>query len=1033
MRHAARCVTLGALASAVLFVGGLTPAAQAAFGVAKFEAGTCNGNMAQVKACEYTSPPSAFFTQAAGHPPWGLTGFELAHTGSGGGRVPEGKPLKRIRVDVPPGLAADPQTLATCSKKQFEANPKLCPLTSEAGFVELEAVVKVPPLGLPVLAPPMTGTVYNLAQEPGLPLLFGIAVEGASPIVSSVKLFLEGHVSWAREPALEARGIPSGDFHEYFVINNIPAEVEVLGGVKSPLETLKSKLFFNGQAGTGGRGNFLTLPSACGGPSSSASYLEVESEAGEIGSTPTVPPVGIGGCKGVPFEPTTELRPQTSAYDQPDGAITEVKVPQKESSGDTNTADIAEAHAVFPEGLTLNPSAAHGLEACLPAKVHFEAKTPAECPAGSKVGKVTIETDLPPGSLTGSLYLGAPKGVPITGPPYTVYVVAESVYDVGVKVEGTVQPDPSTGRLTATFKNTAEHPFNLPQLPFSSAILELNTGTRAPLANPLSCGGAKTESDFIAYSGEGILKQFTPSFAFPTTGCPSPIPFVLTQSTQTANATAGAYSPYTFTLSRADGQQYLSQVSTTLPAGLLGAIPSVALCGEPQAAQGTCAATSQIGTATVTAGAGSEPYPFSGPVFLTGPYDGAPYGLSIPVAVLTGSPPTPTFNLGTVVTRATIKVDPHTARVTVTSTNLPTIVSGVPVRLKTLKVEVNRPNFIFNPTNCGALATESVLSGFTALGSSAGATQSLSTPFQVGGCSALPFKPSFKVSTSAKTSRRTGASLQVNLVQGAHQANMKSVVASLPKQLPSRLTTLQKACPEATFAANPVNCRALGSEVGTATVATPVLPDKLTGSAYLVSHGGAAFPDLDLVLEGDGGVRVILTGNTNIKGGVTTSTFASIPDVPVSSFVLNLPVGSHSALTATGSLCRKPLTMPTTITGQNGAVIKQSTRISVSGCPVEIVSHRIVGHRLVLKVKTFAAGRISVKGKNLKTVSLRLGKATTTTLKIPLSRGGLRALDEARRKHRRLKVRVRVGFAPRQKGEPSSTASVTVTFRHSRA
>ena len=272
---------------------------------------------------------------------------------------------------------------------------------------------------------------------------------------------------------------------------------------------------------------------------------------------------------------------------------------------------------------------------------------------------------------------------------------------------------------------------------------------------------------------------------------------------------------------------------------------------------------------------------------------------------------------------------------------------GVPVRLKTLKVEVNRPSFIFNPTNCGALATESTLT------STFNATQSLSTAFQVAGCSALPFKPTFKVSTSAKTSKKNGASLQVSLTQPAHEANMKSVYVSLPKQLPSRLTTLQKACPEATFAANPVNCRKLGSEVGSAVVTTPVLPGQLKGSAYLVSHGGEAFPDLDIVLEGDG-VTVILTGNTKITKGVTSSTFAAIPDVPVSSFVLTLPVGEHSALTADGSLCTKALTVPTTIAAQSGAQLAQKTKLSVTSCPVQIVSHKVVGHKLVLRVKTFA-------------------------------------------------------------------------------
>ncbi len=1019
MRQAARFAMLGALASAALFAMVLAPAAQAAgFGIEKekFEAGTCNGNETEVKSCEYTSAPSAFYTQAAGHPPWGLTGVELAHTGTGSSRVPTGEPLTRLRVDVPPGLAADPQTLETCSRTEFQA--KACKSGTEAGFVELEAVVEVPLLGNTLLA--LKGKVFNLAQESDLPLLFGIEVEGVKPIVENVQLFLEGHVSSAKEPALEARGIPSGDYHEWFEIKKIPTEVEVEAlGVpltKAPLKTLKSKLFFNGHAG---KGNFLTLPSVCGAPSLSTSYVEVESKTGEVASTPTVPPVGIEGCGNTvpPFKPSIKVNPQNPQYDQPDGAITEVTVPQHEGASDINTADIAKAQATFPEGLTLNPSAAQGLEACAPAAIHFESTTKAECPAGSNIGKIKIETDLPPGSLAGNLYLGAPKGLPITGPPYTIYAVAESVYGVAVKVEGTVQPDPSTGRLTAYFENTAEHPFNLPQLPFSGVVLELNTGPRAPLANPLGCGEANTESGFLAYSSADVLKQFTPSFPFPTTGCPSSIPFALTQSATPANTTAGAYSPYTFNLTRADGQQYLSQVSTTLPAGLLGAIPSVTLCGEPRAAAGTCTAASQIGVASVTAGAGPEPYPLSGPVYLTGPYDNAPYGLSIPVSVVAGP-----FNLGTVTTRATIKVNPTTARVIVATTNLPTIVGGVPVRLKTLHVQVNRPSFIFNPTNCSALATESTLT------STFNATQGLSSPFQVGNCGALAFKPSFKTATSAKTSKLNGASLQVSLTQPAHEANMKSVFVELPKQLPSKLTTLQKACPEATFAANPVNCRALGSEAGSATVVTPVLPGKLSGSAYLVSHGGEAFPDLDIVLEGDG-VKVILTGNTKITKGITSSTFAAIPDVPVTSFVLNLPVGPHSALTAIGGLCLKPLLMPTTITAQSGAQVKQNTRISVSGCGVRILSHRVVGHKLIIKVRTLGAGLITLKGTGLPTVSRRVSKSATVTFKLTLTRGGLKALSRAHRTRRKLKISVRVAFTPKQKGQFGSAAEATVTFK----
>jgi hypothetical protein len=234
---------------------------------------------------------------------------------------------------------------------------------------------------------------------------------------------------------------------------------------------------------------------------------------------------------------------------------------------------------------------------------------------------------------------------------------------------------------------------------------------------------------------------------------------------------------------------------------------------------------------------------------------------------------------------------------------------------------------------------------------------------------------------------------------------------------------LQKACPEATFAGNPLSCPS-GSNVGSATVSTPVLPTSLTGPAYLVSHGGSAFTGLDLILEG-GGVRVIIVASTTIKNGVTSSTFASIPDVPLSSFTLNLPMSPHSALAANGNLCTQALSMPTTITAQIGAQIKQDTRISVSNCPVRIVAHRVRGQSLILKVQAFAAGRISGKGANLRTSFRNVDQASTTTLELSLSRSGLNALLD----HHRLKAYVRVGFVPKQKGESSSTASTTVTFR----
>ena len=786
-------------------VASVAPAAHAAgsLGVAKWEAGTCTGNEAQVKECKYSSPHSAFYTQAAGHPPWGLTGFELTTSGE----APTGSPVRRLRVDVPPGLAADPQALAVCSRAQFDANT--CPAPTKAGFVGLKAYVELP-LGLSK-ALSLEGDVYNLPQEPGHPLLFGIDVKGIPPLVKDVHLLLEGHVSYAHEDSLAARGVPSGDFHEWFEINNVPSEVEVEAlGIplsKAPLKTIESKLFFDGHAGKEGKEDFLTLPSDCGAPP--ASYLELETYPPvEKTSLPTTPPVGIEGCDKVPFQPTATVSPETSQYDTPDGTTTDVRVPQFEKSNQINTADINDAHVTLPEGLTLNPAAVNGLQACTQSQLHRGSAAPVECPAASKIGTVNIETDLPPHSLAGNVYLGQEDGTSaITGlpHPFLVFIDAESVYDVSVRLEGQAVPDPTTGRLTVSFLGN-------PQLPFSDLTLTLNGGPRAPLANPLSCDPASTSFEFSAYTGA----SFADSTPFAVSGCPPSTPFSLAQSTATSAPNAGAYTNYTFNLARGDGNQYLGKLSTVLPPGLVGAIPSVTLCGEPQAQSGACGAGSQIGTATAQVGAGAEPYAFTGPVYLTGPYAGAPYGLSIPIHAAAGP-----FDLGNVVTHATIGVDPHSSRVIATTTDLPSIFKGVPLRLRNISVVVDRKNFLFNPTNCGPLSTD------TALTSTLGATQGLSSPFAVANCSALPFKPNFSAATSASTNpthlKADGAALRVNLLQNAHEANIHSVVAELPKSLPSRLTTLQKACPAATYEANPFS-----------------LPGRLEGRQRDGHHAGAS-------------------------------------------------------------------------------------------------------------------------------------------------------------------------------------------------
>ena len=289
------------------------------------------------------------------------------------------------------------------------------------------------------------------------------------------------------------------------------------------------------------------------------------------------------------------------------------------------------------------------------------------------------------------------------------------------------------------------------------------------------------------------------------------------------------------------------------------------------------------------------------------------------------------FNLGDITVRSTINVNRNDASVTINSDPFPEFVQGIPSQLKQVNVVVDRPGFEFNPTNCSAMSVTGTLSGVQ------GATQGVSAPIQLGGCAALPFKPTLTTSTEGNASKANGAALIVKVTSTPGQANIAKTKLVLPVTLPSRLTTIQKACLAAVFEANSAGC-AEGSNIGYAIVHTPVLKEPLSGPAYLVSHGNAAFPDVEFVLSNKEGIELILDGQTDIKKGITTSTFNSVPDAPVTSFEAVLPEGPHSALTSNVpeskhfSLCGQKMVIPTTITGQNGAVIQQESKVSIDGC-----------------------------------------------------------------------------------------------------
>ncbi len=975
------------------------PLAQAEFGVKRWEAGTC-----KVTSCKDTGTKAdeEFFTQAAGHPDFGITDFEMNYKAILLDEQPEDH-IKDVRVDLPPGLSVNPEATEQCTEAELQESK--CPSESQVG--EDEAVGTVSALTVTEKFP-----VYNMVRKDGQPARFGVEVKSTalSLLGISAILYLEGGISWYHEPPAageESSGVPTGDYHEFFRIQGIPTSPELV----------ESKLIFWGipqeHTGVGKSKTFITLPSTC--TERPITYLHVDSyeNPGHFLAYANQTPVTATGCGSLAFNPSISQKPETTESDLPDGTEVVLRVPQSTDEPEkVNSPDLQTAQVALPEGMTLNPSAANGLGGCTNAEIGLGTDGLIGCPAKSIIGSVVVEAPgIPNGSLAGNIYLGTPESQePSSGKEYRIFIAAEaSQYGVGLRLEGKVSANPATGRLTTTVSGG-------PQVPFENFRLKFNSTATTPLANPLVCGAASTAAVLTPYTGGQAANAFGPftvDFNGKGGACPSPLPFSLAQSATSKPTTGGAPTSFTLGLARPDGQQYLSQLATTLPLGLLGKIPSVTLCGEPQASLGTCSATSAIGTATVTVGSGPAPLTLSGTAYLTGPYAGAPYGLSVAVPAEKIGP----FNYGTIVTRATIAVNPYTAQITVAS-QLPTIVGGAPLRLKTLTVSVNRSGFMINPTNCGVFDTT------TTLTSTFGTTQQIPTPFQATGCSSLPFKPKLTASSNAKTSRANGVALNVKVSYAAGtQANVRSVLLTIPKILPVRQSALNNACKEATFNASPSDCPS-STHVGEVTVVTPVLPGKLTGYALFVSHGGAAFPDLDLVLSGDG-VSVILVGNTNISPtGVTTSDFASLPDVPISSFETRLPTGPNSALAAKGNVCKGSLAIPTVITAQNGAVIKQSTKLAVSGCPVTVVSDRVRGHEAIVTVRVPAAGRVSARGKDLKTVNKHPGKARDVTLDVPLSRAGLNALGA----HHKLKLRIRIGFVPKAKG-PSSTAYVAVKFK----
>ncbi len=593
-----------------------------------------------------------------------------------------------------------------------------------------------------------------------------------------------------------------------------------------------------------------------------------------------------------------------------------------------------------------------GSEATLQPGLNF-------CANASKIATVKITTPLLPKgeNVEGFVYLAAQEANPFSS-LLAMYIVAEDpVSGTVVKLPGEVQicrgagevlagmTCHELGQLVTTFENN-------PQLPFEDAELHFYGGERAPLATPARCGSDTTEASFEPWTNtadnhEDLHSESTFSITEGPdhTACPGPsLPFHPSLTGGALNVNAGAFSPFDATFSRQSGEQNMQQVVAKLPPGLSGILTGVELCPEPQANLGECGPNSLIGETTVSVGVGGEPYTVSGGKFyLTGPYEGAPFGITFTVPAKAGP-----FDLANtqhnkppcdcVLVRGKIEINPLTSALTITSNapgttdSIPTELEGIPLEIQHINATTTRSNFQFNPTNCSKMEVTGTIR------STEGGADAVSVPFQVTNCAALKFEPKFSVSTSGRTSKADGASLTAKVtypkVPQGTDADIAKVKVELPKQLPSRLTTLQKACTAKRFELNPANCPK-ESKIGYAVVHTPLIPVPLEGPAIFVSHGGEAFPSLTMVLQGYG-ITIDLVGTTFIsKSGITSTTFKSVPDQPFSSFQLTLPEGKYSALAANGNLCSEAskLTMPTEFVSQAGGnPLKQITKIAVSGC-----------------------------------------------------------------------------------------------------
>jgi hypothetical protein len=929
--------------------------ASAGVGVQKWESLTCNANKdlppvpgleAKEEKTEANLPvppeqcqgstPEKLFTQAAGHPNYGITDFKIDTYPSlfGLGGFPTTF-LKKIVVDTPEGLSVNPEALPQCNTAAFEKGIE-CPSTTLVGINYLTLAGQTPNAQKRCTENPAPAEgeckqirvavpVYNLEPFQGVPSMVGFPT-------TSGPTFVVGSLS----PV---------DQHVTFTISEIHPPSEA-----SPPIIGSRLVFFSSKATNPNplaNGTYLTMPSNCAGGQVSKLSLETqglpyeESEASSIEASYTTP-TGATGCANVPFNPEIAVTADGGKFvDSPEPTTVDVGIPFDPSAPIANSY-LKVAKVTLPEGMGINPSAGNTITSCSDAQFHYHEAAAVECPSASKIGSVDIETPaLPNGSITGEVFVGEPlKNGPNvfgTGEQFRIFIYAHSArYGVNVRLEGKVFPNATTGQLTA------EVPEN-PQATFRHFRLHFFGGDSGVLTSAPTCGTNTTTTEFTPWSGNPDNNKPTTNTALssvPGGGtCPSDLgnrKFSPALTAATESTAAGKYSPFKVHIGRNDGEQEIKAVNVTLPKGLVGRLAGIPYCGEAelaaaaassgkaQQAKASCSSESAVGTATTAAGSGGKPLSLNGTVYLAGPYKGAPLSLAVVTPAVAGP-----FDLGTVVVRAALNVNPATAQVNAVSDPIPNVFGGVKLDIRSIDLNMNRYQFMVNPTNCAAGATAGNVNGggSNPANTSSWSSAAVSAAFQATGCKGLKFAPTLHARISGPTTRAKNPRIRVVVQAKRGQANIARTALNLPHSLFLDQGHIKTVCTRVQLAAQACPSNSI---YGYAEASSPLLQQKLKGPVYLVSSKHK-LPDLLADLKGQ--INIQLDGVISSGHGGLKTVFNELPDVPLKSFVLNMRGGKKSLLQNSANLCKAPQLAILNMKGQNGKTVKTNKlRLNVDSC-----------------------------------------------------------------------------------------------------